>query len=301
MNGKNICVVLCHPDESRNVGSVCRAMANNDVYDLRIVGCRTDYDDEQVKTLAHAEKALTIWQETRFYDSLGEATQDCIVAAGTTRRRGKKRKNFLMFPEEFARHMAKNLPVVGDTIEPSGTTLGEIATSEIVSSTVATSAVAPSEIALIGTTTSTPKTAKIAVIFGNERTGLTDEELDVCTIGVNIPSSEEFGSLNLSHAVQVVLYTLFREYDCNQKKNLLGKNFENVENVVGYTPVNLARLDKTVCTIADSLQKIGFFKVAGRDDMEHFWRGVLSRASISEGEAQYIEKMFSKAAGLARK
>ena len=28
---------------------------------------------------------------------------------------------------------------------------------------------------------------KIAVVFGNERTGLTDEELDCCSLAINIP------------------------------------------------------------------------------------------------------------------
>ena len=48
-------------------------------------------------------------------------------------------------------------------------------------------------------------------------------------------------------------------------------------------------------------KKIGFFKVAGRPDMEAFWRSLLSRSAISEGEAQYLEKIFSKAAGLIKK
>ena len=133
-------------------------------------------------------------------------------------------------------------------------------------------------------------TTKLAVIFGNERTGLTDDELENCTVGINIPSSNDFGSLNLSHAVQVILYVLFRKF-----------SFEEGRNISGYTPINLNRLDKTVDCISDSLQKIGFFKVAGRQDMEDFWRGVLSRASLSEGEAKYIEKTFVKAAGLSSK
>ena len=49
------------------------------------------------------------------------------------------------------------------------------------------------------------------------------------------------------------------------------------------------------------MQKIGFFKMPGREDMENFWRSILSRASLSEGEAQYLEKTFDKMAGLAKK
>ena len=45
MKTEQFCVILCHPDESRNIGSVCRAMANNDILDLRIVGKKSDYDE----------------------------------------------------------------------------------------------------------------------------------------------------------------------------------------------------------------------------------------------------------------
>jgi len=46
---------------------------------------------------------------------------------------------------------------------------------------------------------------------------------------------------------------------------------------------------------------VGFFKMPGREDMENFWRSILSRASLSEGEAQYLEKIFVKVAGLSKK
>ena len=43
MKTEQFCVILCHPDESRNIGSVCRAMANNDILDLRIVGKKSEF------------------------------------------------------------------------------------------------------------------------------------------------------------------------------------------------------------------------------------------------------------------
>lgn len=238
MNVKDICIILTHPDESRNIGSVCRAMANMGITDLRIVGNRNDYKDRQVRILAI--HAVSLWDNAQFYDSITAAAHDCTIAAGTTRRRGKKRKEWLVTPEEFAGQAAK---------QAQGT--------------------------------------KIALIFGNERTGLTDEELAECTIGINIPSSPDFPSLNLSHAVQVMCYVMYRALE--------------TADTAGYTPVTLERLDRTVDVIADNLQKIGFFKVTGRDEMERFWQSILSRAVLSEGEAAYIEKVFNKAAGLASK
>lgn len=240
MNLSNVVIILSRPEESRNVGAVCRAMANNSLKTLRIVGKKSVFDEERVRILAI--HAASIWENAQFFDSITEAAKDCTIVAGTTRRRGKKRGKLLL-PEEFAE--------TADSISTDG---------------------------------------KIAVVFGNERTGLEEEELDECTMGVTIPSSEEFGSLNLSHAVQIISYQIFR-------KSMEGKN--KVSR--GYTPISLERLGKTVSEITDNLQKIGFFKLAGRDDMSKFWTDILSRAALSESEAQYIEKIFDKAAGLASK
>lgn len=246
MNLNNIVIVLDHPDESRNIGAACRAMANNDISELRIVGNKADYDLEHIHVLAiHAGG---IFDKANFYNSITEATADCAICAGTTRRRGKKRGKLLL-PEEFA-DMAND--ITGASGEKAG--------------------------------------GKVAVIFGNERTGLTDEQLDECNLGVTIPSSDNFGSLNLSHAVQIMSYHLFRRA-LQQKKG----------EYRGYTPLTLERVDRTVQIVTDNMQKIGFFKMPGREDMENFWRSILSRASLSEGEAQYLEKTFSKMAGLASK
>lgn len=241
MNLSNIVIVLDHPDESRNIGAACRAMANNDISELRIVGKIEDYDIEHIHVLAiHAG---AIFDNAHFYDSIREATADCSICAGTTRRRGKKRGKLLL-PEEFAKM-----------------------TSE-----------------------TTDSNAKVAIVFGNERTGLTDPQLDECNLGVTIPSSDNFGSLNLSHAVQILSYHMYRQSLVEKKSDYRG-----------YTPLSLERVDKTVQNITDNMQKIGFFKMPGREDMENFWRSILSRASLSEGEAQYLEKTFTKMAGLASK
>jgi TrmH family RNA methyltransferase len=49
-----------------------------------------------------------------------------------------------------------------------------------------------------------------AVLFGAERTGLTNEDLEVAHILMRIPANEAYLSLNLAMAVQVVTYELFR-------------------------------------------------------------------------------------------
>lgn len=240
MNLDNIYIILDRPEESRNVGAACRAMANNSISHLRIIGKKEDFDDERVRILAI--HAVDLWDSCEFFESITEATKDCAISFGTTRRKGKKRRDKYYFPEEAA--------VKADGISSDG--------------------------------------AKVAIVFGNERTGLTDEELNECTNAVTIPSSEKFASLNLSHAVQILCYHFYRQ----NEKSLKGHDGS------GFTPINLERLEKTVTQITDNLQDIGFFKITGREDQERFWKDILSRAALTEGEAQYLEKIFSKMNGL---
>lgn len=49
---------------------------------------------------------------------------------------------------------------------------------------------------------------KIALVFGRERIGLTNEELDHAQEAVAIPTDPEFGSMNLAAAVQIMAYEL---------------------------------------------------------------------------------------------
>jgi tRNA (cytidine32/uridine32-2'-O)-methyltransferase len=49
----------------------------------------------------------------------------------------------------------------------------------------------------------------VALLFGPERTGLSNEDLDRCGYQVQIPTSEAFSSLNLGAAVQLLCYEIF--------------------------------------------------------------------------------------------
>jgi TrmH family RNA methyltransferase len=50
---------------------------------------------------------------------------------------------------------------------------------------------------------------EIAVVFGRERNGLTQEEMLRCHMALSFETSHEYGSLNLSQAVLLVAYELF--------------------------------------------------------------------------------------------
>ena len=52
------------------------------------------------------------------------------------------------------------------------------------------------------------KSGIVSLLFGREDDGLNNEELELCDMVVYIPTSPEYTSMNLSHAVSVVLYEL---------------------------------------------------------------------------------------------
>ncbi len=54
------------------------------------------------------------------------------------------------------------------------------------------------------------RTSPAAVLFGAERTGLTNEALENAHMLIRIPANSEYLSLNLAMAVQLVSYELFR-------------------------------------------------------------------------------------------
>ncbi|MEQ8857765.1 MAG: RNA methyltransferase [Pseudomonadales bacterium] len=56
-----------------------------------------------------------------------------------------------------------------------------------------------------------PADQRVAVLFGRETNGLSNEELQCCHCHLQIPANPEYPSLNLAMAVQVVCYELFEQ------------------------------------------------------------------------------------------
>ncbi len=127
-----------------------------------------------------------------------------------------------------------------------------------------------------------------ALVFGNEVSGLTDEEIARCHVAVTIPSSPDFPSLNLSHAVQIVAYEVYRSFCVAPDRPF-------------YTPLSGEKLDALVEHITDSLLSLGFFKLVPPAEMQRFFRDIFARASLSGRESERIEAIFSKIAGIGAK
>jgi tRNA/rRNA methyltransferase len=75
------------------------------------------------------------------------------------------------------------------------------------------------------------KTGRVALLFGSERYGLSNEELSHCHWLMRIPTREEHGSMNLGQAVAVSLYELVRgrkaapaKHTAEKKEKILAKS-----------------------------------------------------------------------------
>lgn len=53
---------------------------------------------------------------------------------------------------------------------------------------------------------------KVAIVFGTERSGLTNEELSLCNFHLYIPANPQYEALNLSQAVQIICYEIYQHY-----------------------------------------------------------------------------------------
>ncbi|HUW69663.1 MAG TPA: RNA methyltransferase [bacterium] len=127
----------------------------------------------------------------------------------------------------------------------------------------------------------------VALVFGNERDGLSDPELALCDVAVSIPTSPLFPSLNLSHAVQIA---------CWEARKVLASADGYAE---ARLPVSRARIDSVSRDIVAALQSAGMFKMAGRPEAESFVRSVVARAGLSQAELERFAELFYTVSGIA--
>ncbi|MCL2410562.1 MAG: RNA methyltransferase [Treponema sp.] len=125
-----------------------------------------------------------------------------------------------------------------------------------------------------------------AIVFGNERTGLETEELELCNFASHIPVSQACPSLNLSHAVQIYAYEFFMAME--KQRPVKGE----------WTPMNQAEIDSLTGKITDELADIGFYKKPNRDYQTRFLHDVIARAGLAEREGRYLGDIIVKAGRL---
>jgi tRNA/rRNA methyltransferase/tRNA (cytidine32/uridine32-2'-O)-methyltransferase len=249
MELSDVVIVLSRPAEPGNVGAVCRAMKNMGLNRLRVAVPDFSALAEAGPVIrARAVHAADVWDQAEIFNTLAAATAGCSLVIGTTRRRGRHRKQVTLTPWETAAFLKA-------------------------------------------------RPGPAALVFGGERTGLEAEELELCNLASHIPADGAFPSLNLSHAVQIYAYELFR---ICAGSPLHGASPEDGPDPVKgrWVPMDQTRINLLVRELTDKLETLGFYKKPGREEQELFLRDLIARAGLNEWEGRYLAGIIAKAVRL---
>ena len=124
---------------------------------------------------------------------------------------------------------------------------------------------------------------KIAIIFGREDRGLTNEELGLCNLHVNIPTDPDYSSLNLAQAVQILVYEI--------RQAILGEQEDK-----DYWDVELANNDQTELLINhmdELMQQVEFYDVDNPRKLLLRVRRFFKRSRIDVMETNIFRGLFA--------
>jgi tRNA (cytidine32/uridine32-2'-O)-methyltransferase len=135
--------------------------------------------------------------------------------------------------------------------------------------------------------------SQIAIVFGNERTGLENDELKLCHAAVHIPSDPEFSSLNLAQAVQVLAYELRLSELANAVATDESKKLES--------PASAEQMEYFFSHLDQTLIDIDFHKGRSPKTIMQRLRRLFLRAHMSEREVRILRGVFDDAQRMAHK
>jgi tRNA (cytidine32/uridine32-2'-O)-methyltransferase len=134
---------------------------------------------------------------------------------------------------------------------------------------------------------SMPDDATVAVVFGREAAGLTNDELQHCHYTVTIPTNAEFSSLNVASAIQVIAYEVYKQF-INDELSMLPRSTEPLaesHELEGY----FAHLEQV-------LVDTGFLDQSNPRQMMKRLRRLYLRAQPSKNEVNILRGILSAVA-----
>lgn len=137
--------------------------------------------------------------------------------------------------------------------------------------------------------------AEVGLVFGTERTGLSNEELQRCHACVRIPANPDYSSLNLSQAVQVLSYEL--------RMTALGDgDLTDPDPEAGprERPANSAEMEGFFRHLDEALHAIDFHKGKDGTTVTRRLRRLFLRAAMSEREVAILHGLLADAERMAR-
>lgn len=137
---------------------------------------------------------------------------------------------------------------------------------------------------------------EVALVFGRERTGLDNDELQLCHAAVHIPANPGYSSLNLAAAVQVLSYELRLAAlsVTAHRGDAVDMEVERRE-----PPASHAQLEGFFGQLADTLDAIDFHKGRTPEAAMRKLRRVFLRAGLDEREVRLLRGVLADAQRMA--
>ena len=122
---------------------------------------------------------------------------------------------------------------------------------------------------------------KIGIVIGREGLGLTNEEINKCDFVVSIPGDKRYPTLNISHAVGIILYELYKKH---------GKNKSNAHIIVA-DKKSKDILFKRTCELLD---RLSFATKEKKETQKLVWKRLYGKAMLTKREAFAVLGFISK-------
>lgn len=140
---------------------------------------------------------------------------------------------------------------------------------------------------------------EVALVFGREYAGLTNEELQRCQFHVHIPSDPEFSSLNLATAVQVLTYEVRMAWLAQQGQPTKMAKVESTA-MLNTVPVTAEELELYYGHLEQTLVAIGFLDPEKPRHLMSRLRRLYGRSGISKLEMNILRGILTETQKAAR-
>jgi tRNA/rRNA methyltransferase len=124
-------------------------------------------------------------------------------------------------------------------------------------------------------------TASVALLFGSEKTGLSNDDLSYCHSVLHIPTCEQNISMNLGQAVAICLYEFVRE--CR-----------GAVTVSASEPATAQELERLTAVLSDALAASGYTKKGALHTTTEKVRRLIRRLCLSSEDAELLLGMLRK-------
>lgn len=118
--------------------------------------------------------------------------------------------------------------------------------------------------------------SKVGLLIGRESIGLTNEEIGMCDFTVSIPANDDYNTLNISHALAVLLYELYKTLSVSDKIESITPPASGHEKRIIVQRMHLV------------LDLLPFSTPEKRETQAKFWKRLVGRSFLTKKEAYIL-------------